>query len=169
MAKRAAEAFQQQVLKKLSEDSNHRPPVQEPLAGYIPPEVTEQTLSSIPLINSPTPNTSIENLDYFVKHLPARHRRKARELLLKLKRDFQAEIGFNEQGNVFVDGNSLPNADLKDLLSATFNSRKSAEGLEGWLDKLHQLGLGSYINQKRLSKTQKQGPIELEDQWWCLV
>ncbi len=166
----AAKTFQAQLLKHLSPVGSGRPPVQDPLAGYEPTAVLAEPSPVVEIINSATPSSSNNSIEYFTRHLPARHKRKAREMLLKIKSNFPADLSFDEKGTVFINGDSMPETDIKELLAATFNSRKKATGLNMWLDKLHDLGLDNYVNSKRKTiQEEKDSDSSIDKQWWCLV
>jgi hypothetical protein len=106
------------------------------------------TSSSPSDANDITSKPTIATLDHLSQKLPLCVRRKARLLLLKLV-DNPVEFSWGKDNVVTIAGTMIPNSNINELLAATFNSRKKAEGLDQFLELLSKLDLLNLIHEKR--------------------
>ena len=111
--------------------------------------------------------------DQVLSSLPKRFQRKGRLLLRKLE-DVPGEVSFDQTGTLYIDGNAIDNSDIKQIIHATFTTRKKPVGLPEFLNVLHRLGLSEFINEKRkLSKTscttRSHCDSTLPQDWYCIV
>lgn len=79
--------------------------------------------------------------------LKKHQQKKAKAILAQIK-EHGDQLTFDKAGVVFIEGNSIPESNIADILHCLFNSKKNAPGYLEFVLKLQQMGLSKFIPKK---------------------
>lgn len=74
-------------------------------------------------------------------------RKKALQLIKTIK-DQGDQLTFDNTGSVFLEGNTLPNANFFRLISSLFSGKHDEPGFSEFVKKLQEMGLSKFIPKK---------------------
>ena len=110
-----------------------------------------------------------------LKRIPKPFKKKA-SALLQIFDERPNEITWDSSGNIYLDEQSLPGANIFELFPYLYRKRspKSLVGLTDVVNKLHSMGVAHLINRSMPSgkkvneKSERSQKNELPDNWWYL-
>jgi len=144
-------------------------------------ETVEPTASSqvLPQKTTPPQNYSVPieqsqlsdgfDAKVLIKLVPQIYKQKAQNLLQVIE-ERPNDITFDTNGSVFVNGESLPNSNIKVIFPALFKkSKKTVIGLSDVLAKLQQMNMLHLVNRSKTTALTGSGPkVMAKSNWWYL-
>ena len=135
------------------------------------PNTTPPTHFSNPLFENDLNDSFDENA--LLKRVPKLFKKKA-SLLLKAFDERANEITWDAAGNIYIDEQVLPNANIYQLFPYLFRKKspKNLQGLSDLVQKLNTMGLSHLFNCKveklKVASQVLSGEGESETNWWYL-